>query len=127
MTEAPKRKPYKVLVCGSRDYPDKAEVYRVLDAHYARIGPDLMIISGGARGADWYAIEWALDNHVDLLVKFAKWNLEGKVAGIFRNLRMVAKKPKLVLAFSRDFDKSRGTSHMIKVAEKLNIKVKRFN
>ena len=87
----------------------------------------MMIISGGAAGADSYAIEWALSNKVDLLVKFAKWDQEGKVAGIFRNLRMIAKKPKLVLAFSRDLDASRGTSHMIKVAEKLNIRVKRFN
>lgn len=127
MPEAPRRKPHKVLVCGSRDYPDRDEVFRVLDAHHARIGPDMMIISGGAAGADSYAIEWALSNKVDLLVKFAKWDQEGKVAGIFRNLRMIAKKPKLVLAFSRDLDASRGTSHMIKVAEKLNIRVKRFN
>lgn len=65
-------------------------------------------------------------NRVDHLIMYAKWDVEGKAAGPFRNRRMARKKPKLVLAFSRDFDRSRGTSDMIGVAEKLGIKVKRF-
>lgn len=127
MGEAPKRKPHKILVCGSKDYPDREEVYRVLDAYHARIGSDMMIISGGATGADEYAREWAVAHRVDHSIKYAKWDQEGKAAGPFRNRRMAAKRPKLVLAFSRDFDKSRGTSDMIRVAENMNIMVKRFS
>lgn len=127
MRSVPKRKPHKVLVCGNRDYPDRDEVFRVLDANHARIGPDMMIISGGATGADEWARQWAVERRVDHLIKYAKWDVEGKAAGPFRNRRMAAKRPKLVLAFSRDFDASRGTSDMIRVADQLGIKVKRFN
>lgn len=120
-------KSHKVLVCGSRNYPDRGEVYRVLDAYRARIGPDMEVITGGATGVDEYARQWAVSRKVDHRVLYAKWDTEGKGAGPIRNRRMAAKKPKLVLAFSKDFDNSRGTSDMIRVAEKLNIKVKRFH
>lgn len=120
-------KPHKVLVCGSRDYPDRAKVYHVLDAYLGRIGPAMMIISGGATGADEFAREWAVSRRVDHEIRYAKWDLEGRAAGPLRNRRMAKRKPRLVLAFSLDFDKSRGTADMIKVAEKLEIKVKRFS
>ena len=118
---------HKVLVCGGRDYEDRDHVYRVLDAYLARIGPDMLLINGGAPGADTLAREWAVDRRVDHLTLYAKWDLFGRSAGPIRNRRMARKKPKLVLAFSEDFDKSRGTSDMIKVAEKMGIKVKRFS
>lgn len=117
---------YIVLVCGSRDYPDRDRVFEVLDAYKGRIGPEMLIISGGATGADEWARQWAVDRRVDHLILYAKWYLEGKPAGPIRNRRMARKKPRLVLAFSKDFDKSRGTRDMIKVAEKLDIKVKKF-
>ena len=120
-------KPIKVLVCGSRDYKDRDKVFKVLDAYFARLGPRMMIISGGALGADSFAHAWATEQQIDHLIMYAKWDLEGKAAGPIRNRRMAKKKPKLVLAFSEDFDKSRGTSDMIKVAEKMGIKVKRFS
>lgn len=120
-------KSHKVLVCGSRDYPDRDRVFHVLDAYLGRIGPSLLIISGGATGADEFARQWAVDRKVDHHIMYAKWNLEGRGAGPIRNRRMAARKPKLVLAFSKDFDNSRGTADMIKVAEKLDIKVKKFN
>lgn len=121
------RKPHKVLVCGSRDYSDQPKVHHVLDAYLARIGPDMMIISGGATGADEHARSWAVSRRVDHQIMYAKWDLEGRAAGPLRNRRMAKRKPRLVLAFSKDFDKSRGTADMIRVAEKLQIKVKRFS
>lgn len=122
-----KSKATRILVCGSRDYPDKERVYEVLDAYFARVGPRLMIISGGATGADSFARQWAVEQQVDHVTLYAKWDLEGKGAGPIRNRRMAKLRPKLVLAFSKDFDKSRGTSDMIRVAEKNDIKVKKFN
>lgn len=118
---------HKVLVCGSRDYPDQEEVFRVLDAYYARIGPNMRVISGGATGADDFARLWAVDRRVDHLILYARWDIEGRSAGPIRNRRMARKKPKLVLAFSKNFDKSKGTADMIKVAEKMGVKVKRFS
>lgn len=121
------RKPHKVIVCGSRSYPDRTKVFHVLDAYHARIGPDMYIVAGGADGADEFAREWAVSRRVDHEIRYAKWEVEGKPAGILRNRRMAKRKPRLVLAFSLDFDKSIGTSDMIRVAEKSEIKVKRFS
>lgn len=118
---------HKVLVCGSRDYRDKDNIFHVLDAYRARIGPNMLVITGGATGADEFARQWAVSRKVDHLILYAKWDVEGKAAGPIRNRRMARKKPKLVLAFSHDFDKSRGTSDMIGVAEKMKTKVKRFH
>jgi hypothetical protein len=117
---------YKVLACGGREYDDWDKIYHVLDVYHAKIGSDMLLITGGAPGADTLAREWAVDRKVDHLTLYAKWNLHHKAAGPIRNRRMARKKPRLVLAFHPDIDKSRGTRDMIAVAEKLGIKVKRF-
>jgi hypothetical protein len=118
---------HKVLVCGGRDYLDQEKIYHVLDAQLAKIGPNMLLINGGAPGADTIAREWAVSRKVDHLTLYAKWELFGRSAGPIRNRRMAKKKPKLVLAFHSDIDKSKGTRDMIGVAEKLKIKVKRFS
>jgi hypothetical protein len=117
---------YKVLVCGGRDYTDQEKIYHVLDAYLARIGPDMLLINGGAPGTDSIAREWAVDRKVDHLTLYAKWDIFGKAAGPIRNRRMAKKRPKLVLAFHPDIDKSRGTKDMVGVAKKLDIKTKVF-
>lgn len=117
----------KVLVCGGRDYTDREKLYRILDVQRSRIGPDMLVINGGAPGADTLAREWAVDRKVDHLTLYAKWEVYGRSAGPIRNRLMAKKKPRLVLAFHTDIDKSKGTRDMIRVAEKLNIKVKVFN
>ena len=117
---------YKVLVCGSRYYEDREKVYHVLDAFHAKIGPDMLVINGGAPGADTFAREWAVDRKVDHLTLYAKWSVFHKSAGPIRNRRMARKKPRLVVAFHPNLAESRGTADMIGVAEKMNVKVKRF-
>lgn len=117
---------YKVLVCGGRDYRDRDRIYQVLDAYLSRIGPDMLLINGGAPGADTIAREWAVDRRVDHLTLYAKWDLFGRSAGPIRNRAMAKKKPKRILAFHPDLAKSKGTRDMIKVAQKLGIKYKVF-
>lgn len=117
---------YKVLVCGGRDYTDREKIYHVLDAYLARIGPDMLLVNGGAPGADTLAREWAVDRRVDHLTLYARWDLYGRSAGPIRNRAMAKKKPKLVLAFHSDLAKSKGTRDMMRVAEKMEIKRKLF-
>lgn len=119
-------KPYKVLACGGRDYTNRDRVYEVLDAYLARIGPNMMLIQGGAPGADTLAREWAVDRKVDHLTLYAKWDMHGRAAGPIRNRRMAGKKPKLVLAFHTDIEKSKGTKDMVEVARRAGIKKKVF-
>lgn len=47
-----------VAVIGSRTFTDRARLFADLDALRAEIG-DFTVISGGARGADTFAKEWA--------------------------------------------------------------------
>ena len=52
---------YRVLVCGGRNYDDRATVFATLSTlheHYH----ELHIIQGGAQGADALAREWASAN-----------------------------------------------------------------
>lgn len=122
---------FKVLVCGGRDYDDKQKVYSVLDAlGGSSIGdrpnpswsprPDLVIIHGGANGADLLADSWATVNWVAVVEYKADWNTHGKKAGYLRNKQMLEEgKPDLVIAFPG----GRGTNMMVKLAREANVAV----
>lgn len=121
---------YKILVCGSRDYPDEQRVHEVLDKYYVQFTTmrkrHLLIITGGADGADEFARRWAVAHRVDHLVMYARWDDEGKAAGPIRNRRMADQEPDYVIAFSKDFENSRGTKNMISQAEKRHIRVRKY-
>lgn len=121
---------YRLLVCGSRDYTDQKRLYGVLDKYLAALkqkGRPMMVISGGATGADHMAMKWAMSRKVDHVILYARWDEEGKAAGPIRNGRMADLEPHRVAAFSKDFSKSRGTNNMIKQARKRDITVKRYS
>lgn len=118
---------HKVLVCGSRYYTNVDRMFEVLDAYYARIGPRMMLIVGGAEGADEIARQWAVERKVDHQVYYAKWAIDGRSAGPIRNRRMLRKKPKQVLAFKIDEPgENRGTNHMVRIAREAGVKAKQF-
>lgn len=118
---------HKILVCGSRFYNDRDMVNRVLDAQYAKRGQKMLLIVGGAVGADELARQWAVSRKVDHVVYYAKWETEGKAAGPIRNRRMLRLKPRLVIAFRvNKVGENRGTDDMCKIATEADIKVKRF-
>lgn len=89
----------RVLVCGSRDYADRAMVYAVLDRVRAK-HPDLYVIHGGASGADHLASDWAEAAGVPQQEFLARWSEYGRRAGPMRNQRMLEEgKPDAVVAF----------------------------
>lgn len=89
----------RVLVCGGRDYGDKARLFVVLDDAIKTHGLT-SIIHGAARGADLLAEEWARSRQVPYLGVPARWNEEGTAAGPLRNQRMIARaKPEVCIAF----------------------------
>lgn len=108
----------RVLVCGGRDYTDKAFLWNLLDG----LGPPEVseIISGMAPGADSFAAEWA-ERFGFRLHKFpADWKTHGRAAGPIRNQQMIDEgRPDLVVAFPG----GKGTADMIRRAKKSNIKV----
>lgn len=109
----------RVLVCGGRDYLDKEEAFRVLDALDMQRGISC-IIHGAARGADTLADNWAFKRSVETEAYPADWTKHGKSAGPIRNQEMLAASaPDVVLAFPG----GRGTSHMVSIAKAKGVEV----
>lgn len=109
----------RVLVCGSRDWEDQSVMDAVL-CGFARF-EDIVIIEGGARGADKCAHLWAKFNADDHEVYTANWEKYGKGAGAVRNKQMLVEgKPDIVLAFKDGFDYTHsrgGTENMVAQAK----------
>ena len=116
----------RILVCGSRDYSDESRVRIVLDWYLAKHDDDLIIIEGGAPGADTFAKEWADGHGTDYMHFPAKWTKYQKRAGYIRNQRMLdVGRPELVVAFFTDpANPSRGTSMMLDIATKAGVRTK---
>lgn len=110
----------RVLVCGGRDYADRARVFVVLDKLHAEAGVDL-IIEGGARGADSLAREWAMAHHDVASETYpADWENQGSFAGPARNQRMLDEgRPDLVIAFPG----GKGTEDMKRKARRAGVEV----
>jgi len=94
-------------VVGSRDFPDRAFVECVLQEN-VRVTDE--IVSGGARGVDQWAEEWAREHGIPVTVHRPDWEQEGRSAGMRRNSTIVAAAD-VVLAFWDG--ESRGTRDTI--------------
>lgn len=111
----------KVLVCGGRDYADRARVERVLDDLYVKNGIT-EVIEGRAKGADSLAEDWAMGRNVALRHFPADWDRYGRGAGPRRNRQMLVEgEPDLVVAFLG----GRGTANMVSQAEKAGVPVQK--
>lgn len=121
----------RVLVCGSRTWESWIEFLLGMQEHVAKrsafysetdnwLPSDIHIISGGARGVDTMAIDWAVINYCPFTEYKADWKLYGERAGPIRNQQMLDEgKPDLVVAFRKG--KSKGTTDMIRRARKAGI------
>ena len=113
----------RVLVTGSRNYDDKDILFDALADQYE---PGMIVVHGGARGADTLAGEWVkkmqtLGYQVVAEVHPADWDRHGKSAGAIRNQEMVDAGADVCLAFPEG--ESRGTRHCMKAAERAGIPV----
>lgn len=82
----------------------------------------IVLVHGGARGADSLAHTLWLQAGLPVEVHHADWAAHGKRAGILRNLHMVELGAELCLAFP--VGESRGTRHCMSAAEKAGIPVR---
>lgn len=110
----------RVLVCGSRSWTDFDTIYYRLSS-LVRDYPDVVIVEGGAKGADTIARQVAEDFQVDTEEYLPDWEKYKKQAGFKRNIQMLETKPDLVLAFWDG--KSKGTRHIITEAKERGIEV----
>lgn len=117
----------KILITGSRDFEDGQTVLDAILAAKAWAEPErLLVISGGARGADDLAHQaaTALPGVLSVQVK-ADWENDGRyAAGPVRNGEMLKLDPDVVLAFYKEGAANRGTQNCVDAATALGIPVK---
>lgn len=116
----------RLLVCGGRAFKDKAFMWSALNG----IPEISCIVTGGQRlwnpeirrwvGADWLAIEWALEKQIPFIGHPAPWNVNGRAGGPMRNGEMLRMwQPDKVLAFPG----GDGTADMVKKAQAAGLPV----
>lgn len=106
----------KILICGGRDfhnYRALANWMSVWITKFPAAIPPLVIIEGGAKGADTLAKHWGTAVGADVIEFPADWEKFGPKAGYLRNVQMLdAGEPDRVIAFPG----GKGTAMMIKLA-----------
>lgn len=115
----------KVVIAGGRDFTN----YILLKAkllHYFRdynLG-EIEIVSGCARGADSLGERFAKEHGCKIKRFLPDWELFGKSAGFIRNAEMAKYADACVCFWD---GKSKGTKHMINLAEKEGLKLRVVN
>ena len=123
----------RILVTGSREFDDYStmciEIGGVMARRMAtaeRPYPKIIVVHGGARGADTLAQRAAEAFGMQTERHPADWETYGKRAGFIRNAEMVALGADLVLAFYKQGAGNKGTDHCARLAEKAGLPVRRI-
>ena len=85
----------RILICGSRDWTSHNTIKSVL-SNYSK---EIIVITGGCRGADTIAENVAKNLGMTVQVFNADWKKYGRAAGPIRNQKRLEEKPDLVIAF----------------------------
>ena len=100
-----------LLIAGSRSFDDFNRLsFMVVELLKITKLSEIIIISGGAKGADSLAERFAKENKIPFTLFKAKWDLYGKKAGILRNEEMGRFSDLLLALWDGE---SKGTKHMI--------------
>lgn len=116
----------RVLIAGSRDFNDFELLEKAVKHYLKQYGlhrQDIEVVSGGARGADKLGEQFANKYNIKLTIFPADWNTYGKSAGYIRNEQMIKYIDDTGIVFAFWDSQSHGTAHIIKLANKYNIKV----
>lgn len=113
----------KILVCGDRKYQDYDAIFNFLSQKRPSC-----VVHGAAPGADSLAGKAAQALGIPVLEYPADWNRYKLAAGPMRNCQMLVENSdiKLVAAFHDDIENSKGTKHMVSIAQKKGIETLLF-
>lgn len=113
---------FVVIVVGSRSFNDLSLMYNKLD-YYLQKQDKVLIVHGGANGADKLADMYAKDRNIETKVFLPDWNKHGKKAGILRNIEMFEYASKFQNRGCVAFwdGTSKGTKNDIELSEKYNV------
>jgi len=107
----------RTIVAGGRN----CNSYDILKKAISQCGwTPSVVISGAAKGADILGEQWATENLIPCERFPADWNKYGKKAGFIRNVQMAEVAEGLIALWDGE---SRGTKHMIDIANKKGLKV----
>ena len=110
---------YKVIIAGGREFDDYRLLKAKLDLLFKnKIKKEIIIVSGGARGADALGERYAKEKGLQLSRKPANWKLFRSQAGFVRNREMAEMADACVCFWD---GQSSGTKHMIDLANEYNL------
>lgn len=108
---------FTVAVVGSRSFDDYALLSRTLERVKTR---PFRIVSGGAKGADALAEDYAKIRGVEIEVIRPDWDAHGRKAGFVRNREVVGRADAMIAFWDGE---SAGTKMVIRLAEEAGIPV----
>lgn len=103
----------KLGIIGSRGFDNYDMVCKELETIEEQI---LIVVSGGAKGADSLGERWGTERGKEILIFKPDWGKFGKRAGYIRNEDIVKNSDKIIAFWD---GVSRGTKHSIELAQKL--------
>lgn len=118
---------YKVIVAGGRDFNNYEMMRNKLDFYLSNkveSGEEIVIISGTANGADKLGERYAKEKGYRIEHYPADWDKFKKSAGYIRNKQMAEVANACICFWDQ---KSRGTSHMITLAENQGLPLRVVN
>ena len=116
----------RIIVAGGRGFIDYALLSAILKDVLKRFeGKDVVIVSGGCRGADSLGERYAGEHGLQVVRFPAEWAVYGKAAGPIRNRKMVeyASEASGILVAFWDGE-SRGTANIIRLAKQFGLQTK---
>ena len=116
----------RIIVAGSRNFTNYNYLKNKLDSilNEVIVSYDIIIVSGTARGVDTFGEKYAEERGLAVERYPANWDKYGKSAGYRRNVEM-AKNADVLVAFWDG--SSKGTKHMIDIAQKKGLIVRVIN
>lgn len=115
---------HKVLMFGARDWTDENAVRREIRRLKRKYGNRLLIIEGGAPGADQMARVYGHMADVHVAEVVALWSTRHRAAGPQRNTMMLMMGPDEAICFHADLGKSKGSADMKKRCDRAGVPVK---
>lgn len=114
----------RILITGSRTWTDKVTIANAIRQAWIDANKPyrVIVVHGGARGADYIADVFAKRMRFDTEVHKADWDEYGTRAGYIRNQAMVDLGADVCLAFIRN--ESSGATMCAQLAEQAGIPVK---
>lgn len=112
---------FRVIIAGGRDFNNYTLLERTMDRLLVNIQDDITVVCGMARGADSLGEQYAKARGFQVCYFPAEWDKYGRSAGYIRNEQMAQNAEALVAFWD---GQSRGTKHMINIANRNNLKVR---